>query len=166
MSTKKVLTLAGVTLGALMLMGAGCADSKDTTNTNTANTNKTTVTTNTNKANTNANSNTANTNAETADYAVAIVTPEDGDTVEAPFDMEVDIEEFALSDEVEGDNVEGEGHVHLWVDGEYYDYYTESEFEVEGLTAGEHELMVSLNNNDHSDLDPAVTSDPITVTVE
>ncbi len=165
MSTKKVLTLAGVTLTALMLAGAGCTDSA-TTNTNTANTNantnKTTTVTNTNKSNTNKNTNTAT----ESDYAIAITAPEDGDNVENPINVEVDIEEFELSDDVEGANVEGEGHYHVWVDGEYLMPSTEPEVELTDLDAGEHEIMVSLQNNDHTDLATPVKSEAITVTVE
>lgn len=167
MSTKKVLTLAGITLAALMLAGAGCTSST-TTNTNTAttnaNTNKTTTVTNTNKTNTNKNTNNANTSE--AEYAIEIVTPEDGDTVENPVALEVDIEEFELSDDVEGENVVGEGHYHVWVDGEYFMPGTTPELELTELEVGEHEIMVSLQNNDHTDLATPVKSEAITVTVE
>lgn len=159
MSTKKVLTLAGVTLAALMLAGAGCT-STTTTNTNT---NKTTVT-NTNKTNTNKNTNNANTNE--AEYAIEITSPEDGDTVENPVTLEVDIEEFELSDDVEGENVVGEGHYHVSVDGEYFMPGTTPELELTELEVGEHEIMVSLQNNDHTDLATPVKSEAITVTVE
>lgn len=158
MSTKKVLTLAGVTLAALILAGAGCT-SATTTNANT----NTTVVTNTNKANTNK----SNTNtAKKSEYTVAISTPEDGDTVENPINLEVDITGFELSDDVEGANVVGAGHYHVWVDGEYLMPGTTPELELTDLDAGEHEIMVSLQNNDHTDLATPVKSEAITVTVE
>lgn len=165
MSTKKVLTLAGVTLAALILAGAGCSSST-TTNTNAAttnaNTNKTATVTNTNKTNSNKNTNTT----KKSDYTVAISTPEDGDTVENPVNLEVDITGFELSDDVEGANVVGAGHYHVWVDGEYLMPGTTPELELTDLDAGEHEIMVSLQNNDHTDLATVVKSEPITVTVK
>lgn len=162
MSTKKLLTIAGVTLTALVLAGAGCASSTNTSNTNTANSNansnKNTVTVD--------NTNKANTNKKATTPTISIVAPEAGDTVEDPFDMEVEVKGFTLSDAVEGANVEGEGHIHLWVDGEYYTPSTAAEFEVKDVEAGEHELMVSLQNNDHTDLATPVKSKAVTVTVE
>ena len=50
------------------------------------------------------------------------------------------------------DNVEGEGHAHIYVNGEklgrlYGDWY-----HIGGLSAGQHDVKVSLNANDHSAL--------------
>lgn len=163
-------------LGTLLLAGAGCTpDTTDTTNTtNTTNTNTVTVQVDddavVDDADVTEDDATTDGTADdaTAEAAsVSITEPIDGDIVGSTFDLTVAIEGLTLApDKVEGANVEGEGHYHVWVDGEYFAPGVAETTTLEGLEAGEHELMVSLQNNDHTDLDPTVSSDPISVTVE
>lgn len=160
MSTQKLLGLtSSLAMGALLLAGAGCTPST----TSNANTNTTTVAVE-------VEDDTAADVVEDkdeADTAIEIASPADGDSVTQPFDLEVEIDDFTLApDSVEGANVAGEGHYHVWVDGEYFVAGVATTTEIDGLEAGEHELMVSLQNNDHTDLDEPVKSEPVVVTVE
>ena len=66
------------------------------------------------------------------------------------------------------DNVEGEGHAHIYVNGKklgrlYGDWY-----HIGGLSAGQHVVKVSLNANDHSALhrDGKELAAQVTITVE
>lgn len=166
--SKQLIALSSLALVALVVTGAGCTS---TTNTNVANVNTTTVPVeNTNVepiyADTNENVNTDG-DMVTTEATISIVSPEDGDVVESDMPLEVSIKNFNLAPEdVEGDNAEGEGHYHVWVDGEYFAQAAGSKTKVKDLPLGEHEVMVSLQNNDHSDLEEPITSETITVTVE
>ncbi|MBI4406993.1 MAG: hypothetical protein HY565_00645 [Candidatus Kerfeldbacteria bacterium] len=156
MRTNTLATLSGLALSALLLAGAGCT----TTTTSNANTNTTTVAVDDVDAD-------EVDDGEDEDAAIEISSPEDGDTVATTFDLEVAIDDFTLApDKVEGANAAGEGHYHVWVDGEYFVAGVAEVTSVAGLEVGEHELMVSLQNNDHTDLVPAVKSEAVTVTVE
>ena len=66
------------------------------------------------------------------------------------------------------DNVEGEGHAHIYVNGDklgrlYGDWY-----HIGGLSVGQHDVKVSLNANDHSALhrNGAALAAQVTITVE
>jgi hypothetical protein len=61
-----------------------------------------------------------------------------------------------------GPAVDGEGHAHVYVDGTKVGRLY-GEWMHLGLAAGRHEIRVSLNGNDHKDLDPPVEQ---TVVVE
>lgn len=176
----KLTGLSSLALSVLLVTGAGCMSTNDNANLNT---NTTTVpVNNTNTANTNTedmyvdDGTNTNTDGDMIDdtsaaadeeAAISIVSPADGATVDTDMALEVAITDFTLEpDEIAGANAVGHGHYHIWVDGEYFAQAAEAETTVEGLTAGEHEIMVSLQNNDHSDLEDAITSEPITVIVE
>lgn len=154
----KYSAIISLALGSLIVAGAGCqtATTTDTVDTNVVATD-TTVTVDT---------------TEVADVAadgasISIVSPVDGDTVESTADLTVAIEGFTLApDKVEGANAEGEGHYHVWVDGEYLTPGVATTTTLTGLEAGEREIMVSLQNNDHTDLTTPVKSEAVTVTVE
>ncbi|MBI2416296.1 MAG: hypothetical protein HYV33_06615 [Candidatus Kerfeldbacteria bacterium] len=162
---KKFLAVTGSIVSALLLVGAGCVTDTTNTNTNTTtNTVKTNTTKTTNKAKTNTNKTTT---VDVDTPTIEIVSPVDGATVATTFDLEVAVEGFTLApDKVEGVNAEGEGHYHVWVDGEYFAPGMAETTTLEDVAVGEHEVMVSLQNNDHSDLDNAVKSESVTVTVE
>lgn len=152
----KLIGLSSLALTALLVTGAGCAST--TTNTNLSNVDTTTVPVD--------NTNVSDVVATTDDASITIVSPEDGEEVEPQFDVTVEIAGLTLApDEVEAANVEGRGHYHVWVDGEYYAAGVSDNTTVTDLTAGEHEIMVSLQNNDHTDLATPVKSNPITVNV-
>ena len=53
------------------------------------------------------------------DAAVAFVTPEDGDTVESPVEIEAEVEEIELAPA--GPPAVGEGHLHVLVDHECFE---------------------------------------------
>jgi hypothetical protein len=94
---------------------------------------------------------------------VTITSPGDGESVGADFYVMATEENFTLSEDVGGANVTDEGHMHLLVDGAYYAISTNGQFEVHGLSSGNHVLTVGLQNNDHTDLSPLVY-DYVTVT--
>ena len=49
------------------------------------------------------------------------------------------------------DPVPGEGHAHLYIDGELYSMVYGPEFVIPALDSGTHEVMVALSTNDHLD---------------
>lgn len=162
----KLLTISAGLLVALTLTGAGC-ETASTTSTTASDTTVSDTMEKDDDAMEKDDEMMEEDDAMEMEYEISIVTPVDGATVSSDMELEVEIEGFELDpDSVEGENVEGEGHYHVWVDGEYYSPHTSASTTVEGLEAGEHEIMVSLQNNDHSDLDPAVVSEAVTVTVE
>jgi hypothetical protein len=171
---EKLLAVSSLTLGVLLLAGAGCMPSS-TTNTDDTNTTIVAVddtdamedTTADDSAMEDTEVDDAMEATDVASPTITITSPADGDTVESNFDVTVEIANFELApDEVEGANVDGHGHYHVWVDGEYYAAGVANTTAVSDLAAGEHEIQVSLQQNDHSDLDTAVKSDPIIVTVQ
>lgn len=111
--------------------------------------------------------------------SVEITSPSDGDTVtstDGMVEVEVDVENFELV-EAGGEPAEGEGHVHLIVDGDEPEAgdtigddaihlgaepFDSREVELE---PGEHTVIAVLGNAAHEVLDP-VASDEITFTVE
>jgi len=98
--------------------------------------------------------------------AITIDSPEDGATVQIPFDLEVTVENFMLDDAaVGGANQEGYGHWHVLVDGAYLEFAASSTFTITELEAGDHTIGAMLVHNDHTELSPSA-SDEITVTVE
>ena len=67
--------------------------------------------------------------------------------------LEIMTEGFEFTPEnVNGENEDGEGHAHLYIDGEKWGRLYGEWFHLTGLDEGEHEIMVTLNANDHSDL--------------
>ncbi len=157
--SKPWMGLASLAVTTLLVTGAGCMS----TNADTATANLNTTTVPVDNSNTVTNTNAVATNTAAS---ITIVSPDDGETVEPQFDVAVEIAGLELApDEVEGANVAGHGHYHLWIDGEYYAAGTEDNVRVTDLAVGEHEVMVSLQNNDHSDLATPVKSTPIKVTV-
>ena len=57
--------------------------------------------------------------------------------------------------------VDGEGHVHVKVDGEYMDATADTTYTLSGLTSGPHTLSVVLAGNDHTE---SAVSDSVSVT--
>jgi hypothetical protein len=96
------------------------------------------------------------------DVAIAIVSPEDGGTVEAgTVPIEVDLTGAELASESTSEDA---GHLHVYVDGSEPDMLSSSTVEVE-LEPGEHEVEVEYVGADHAALDPPVT-DAVTITAE
>ena len=81
---------------------------------------------------------------------VTITSPSDGDAVDVPFMLEWD------STVPLGPPDSGKDHVHVYVDGQTNDYTVVggTEFEVKGLSPGEHTVEISLQHADHSPVGP------------
>ena len=96
--------------------------------------------------------------------SIALTSPPVGEALPSSFAVAFNTENFTLSEDVGGTTVEGEGHVHVLIDGTYWTLGSSSPITVEGVSSGEHELSVMLVNNDHSELDPfVIDAQPITV---
>ena len=97
---------------------------------------------------------------------VTITSPLDGESVTSDTSVLFTPENFVLDPTAVGSasNVEGTGHVHLYIDGAYYNYDADGVMDVMGLASGDHTLRIELVNNDHSYLSPAVY-DETTVSV-
>ena len=115
------------------------------------------------------------------DPSVEITEPADADSVAAgDVTVEVDVSDFDVVDKLGEPPVEGEGHVHFYLDvtevpttpgqpavtaeGTYHATATTSHT-WEDVPAGTHTFAVQLVNNDHTPLIPPVLAE-VTVTVE
>jgi hypothetical protein len=71
--------------------------------------------------------------------------------------LEVDIMNFTLNGSaIGGNNIAGEGHFHVYINGTLIGPYNETMITLSDLPAGDHELAVHLVNNDHNHLYPEV----------
>ncbi len=85
---------------------------------------------------------------------IMIESPANGTTIEGTsLDLEVEVTNFMLnSSAVGGTNAPGEGHYHIYINGDLVGPYTDLMVTLTDLPAGDHELKVELKNNDHSAL--------------
>ena len=68
-------------------------------------------------------------------------------------DVQIATEGFRFApDLVDQPHTPGAGHAHIYVDGEKLGRVFESEYHIASLSPGQHEIRVSLNTNDHSEL--------------
>ena len=82
--------------------------------------------------------------------SVAITAEPDAD---GGVDVSIVTEGFRFAPEaVDQAHTPGAGHAHIYVDGEKLGRVFEPEYHIDQLPAGEREIRVSLNTNDHSDL--------------
>ena len=65
--------------------------------------------------------------------------------------LKIDAPGFTFTGADVFDPVPGEGHAHLFVDGELYSMVYGPEFDLPALAPGTHEVMVALSTNDHLD---------------
>lgn len=167
----KLISLLSLSAGSLLLVGAGCM-TPAATNTNVNAVVNTVVedeVDETADVEEDVEETTGTDEEVTSDEeaSISIESPEDGATVASSFDVVVNINDFELApDSLEGANVAGEGHYHVWLDGEYFAPGVAESTTLEEVAVGEHELQVSLQNNDHSDLSTPVMSEVVTITVE
>jgi ribosomal protein L31 len=72
----------------------------------------------------------------------------------------IELDDFTITPEnASTDPVDGEGHLHLYVDGQRVSRFYNTALQLTGLDAGEHEIMVEVSANDHSAY--AVDGEPI-----
>jgi uncharacterized protein DUF4399 len=116
------------------------------------------------------------------EFTAAITNPDDGATLDAgDIEVALDVGDFRVVDKLGQEPVDGEGHVHYYINVETIPttpgepaitddettYHAEAttSFTWQGVRPGEHTFGVQLVNNDHTPLEPAIT-DEISVTVE
>ena len=83
-------------------------------------------------------------------------------------DVRIATEGFQFApDSVDQPHTPGAGHAHIYVDGVKLGRVFEPDYHIDPLTPGQHEIRVSLNTNDHSELvyDGAKAESTVTVTV-
>ncbi len=69
------------------------------------------------------------------------------------FNLYIETENFTFAPENVGEGyVEGEGHAHVYVDGEKVSRLYGSWYYLSGLEKGKHEVEVRLSSNDHKEL--------------
>ncbi len=94
----------------------------------------------------------ADTAPEIGDPSIQILFPtSEPDLIYCPvFTLVVDIDNLSIdADKVGGDHVEGEGHWHVYDNGEYISYETVAWTAMPALDEGLHQLKVDLARNDH-----------------
>lgn len=65
--------------------------------------------------------------------------------------LQIDVANFVFAPEsVNGENIPGAGHAHIYVDGVKLARTYGPWFHITGLATGEHEIRVTLNANNHS----------------
>jgi len=83
-------------------------------------------------------------------------------------DVQIATEGFQFApDSVDQPHTPGAGHAHIYVDGVKLGRVFESDYHIDPLSPGQHEIKVSLNTNDHSELvyDGSKVESTATVTV-
>ena len=96
-------------------------------------------------------------NSDSDRPGISITSPPEGESISSDATVTVSIENFTLDPDAVGTApVDGEGHWHVFVDGDYQNYSTEDSISISGLSSGEHQIMVELYNNDHTELDDRV----------
>lgn len=102
----------------------------------------------------------------TGEPGVTLVSPADGDTVPAQFEVQVQPQNFLATTGLEGKaNVAGYGHYHVWVDTPEMPESLAGLVLMPGTNAftldlsawgtGEHQIRIETANNDHTMYDPA-----------
>lgn len=85
---------------------------------------------------------------------IEIISPDNGTTLDgSTLELEVEVTNFILNaSAIEGMNIMGEGHYHIYINDDLVGPFTYLEVMIEDLPAGDHVLKVMLVNNDHSEL--------------
>lgn len=86
-----------------------------------------------------------------ADEPVPAISIEVSEDPKSGHNVAIDVTNFTITPaNVNTDHVDGEGHLHLYVDGERQGRLYGLDTHISGLKAGTHEIMVELSANDHS----------------
>ena len=116
------------------------------------------------------------------EFTATITNPDDGATLDAgDIEVALDVGDFEVVDKLGQAPVDGEGHVHYYInvdkipttpgkpaitdDETTYHAEATTSFTWQGVRPGEHTFGVQLVNNDHTPLEPPIT-DEIAVTVQ
>jgi len=116
------------------------------------------------------------------EFTATITNPDDGATLDAgDIEVALDVGDFEVVDKLGEAPVDGEGHVHYYInvdkipttpgkpaitdDETTYHAEATTSFTWQGVRPGDHTFGVQLVNNDHTPLEPPIT-DEIAVTVE
>lgn len=78
---------------------------------------------------------------------VQVETSDRNATVTVTTNMKISEEHVGMT------RVQGEGHIHLYVDGGEKVVVTDSKYVIKNLQPGKHQVNVSLHNNDHTPYD-------------
>ncbi|MDP2310134.1 MAG: hypothetical protein Q8P18_29220 [Pseudomonadota bacterium] len=149
------LTLS-LLLSPLLFIGSGCRPKDEGEDTSSADTD----------TDTDADTDTdTDTDTDVATASITLTSPVDGPAYGAVTltytvaGFVIDTDALASGDLVP---VEGEGHVHIKLDGEYVNATSDMTYTLEGLTAGAHTVSVVLAGNDHAE---SAISDSVTLNV-
>ena len=92
--------------------------------------------------------------------SIEIVDPTDGSWFYGgDLEVKVDIDDLTMNaSAIGGNNTPGEGHWHLYINGDLVGPYTDEMVTLTGLPAGDHVLKVMLVNNDHTPIMPEASA--------
>ena len=96
-----------------------------------------------------------------------LLSPHDGDTVcGMPLVIEARVTNFTLTNEDIEDPPPGEGHLHVYLNGQEVAQAGQEEVEINDVKDGEYQLRCDLALANHDALDPYVGTEPIYITVD
>lgn len=96
-----------------------------------------------------------------------LLSPHDGDTVcGTPLVIEARVTNFTLTNEDIEDPPPGEGHLHVYLNGQEVAQAGQETVEINDVKDGEYQLKCDLALANHDALDPYVGTDPIYITVD
>ena len=96
-----------------------------------------------------------------------LLSPTDGDTVcGTPLVVETQVTNFTLTNEDIEDPPPGEGHLHVYLNGQEWAQAGRETVEINDVGDGEYQLKCDLAQANHEALDPYVGTDPIYITVD
>jgi hypothetical protein len=99
--------------------------------------------------------------------ALELLSPTDGDTVcGTPLVVETRVTNFTLTNEDVEDPPPGQGHLHVYLNGQEVAQAGRETVEITGVKDGEYQLKTDLAQANHEALDPYVGTDPIYITID
>jgi hypothetical protein len=104
---------------------------------------------------------------DSASPTLELLSPTDGDAVcGTPLVVETRVENFTLTNEDIEDPPPGEGHLHVYLNGQEVAQAGQETVEIQGVIDGEYQLKTDLAQANHEALVPYVGTDPIYITVD